>query len=438
LVAKLLRVSNSAFYSVRHEITTVNRAVSVLGINTTLSLALSFSLTKHLGRKGNNCFDAIAYWRRSAIAAAAGRALAQTLNNSLREELFLSGLLQDVGMLALNEAIPDVYNLLIAQAKGDHQKLVELEREKLGADHAAVGAWLLEFWNLPEKYLTAVKGSHDPMIVANSENPDFCRATAVAASIAEIWVDTERGTETAWNFASGHLNMSPESFKNLLAEVASAIPEATSELEISIGGEDTISHLLEQAHEALVVLTMQAQQQVQQIRDMSRRDRLTAVFNRSYLDEELPRQFDAALVSGKPLSVLFIDIDYFKKVNDAHGHEAGDTVLVSTAGAIRSAARTSDFIARYGGEEFICLMPNTDAEEAATVGEQIRNSVATQCIGETPALRVTVSIGGATYSRERKLEDARQLLGEADRCLYVAKESGRNRLIMRDCPVQAN
>ncbi len=435
LVAKLLRVSNSAFYSVRHEITTVNRAVAVLGINTALSLALSFSLAKNMGKKGYKNFNPVAYWKRSAIAAAAGRALAQLVHGSVREELFLSGLLQDVGMLALNEAIPDGYDLLIAAAGGDHQKLVELEREKLGTDHAMVGAWLLEHWNLPGKYSAAVRASHDSQAISDDENAGFCRATAVAAGIAEVWVDPARATNFAWNLATGLLGMSQENFRNLLGCVASAIPEVTVELEVNIGNEEMLAHLLEQAHEALVVLTMEAQQQVQQIRDLSRRDRLTAVYNRSYLDEELPRQFEAASLSGKPLSVLFIDIDYFKKVNDTHGHEAGDTVLVSTAGTISTVVRRSDVIARYGGEEFICLMPDTDACQALTVGEMIRNSIEAQTVGDDPVLQVTVSIGGATHSDSCRLDDARQLLGEADRCLYIAKAQGRNRMIMREQPI---
>lgn len=438
LVAKLLRVSNSAFYGVRHEVTTVNRAVSVLGINTALSLALSFSLAKNLGRREGKSFDPIAYWRRSAISAAAGRALAQSMQGGVREELFLAGLLQDVGMLVLNEAVPNAYDPLIAAAKGSHRLLVELEQEKFGTDHAAVGAWLLEIWNLPPKYRTAVRASHDALMLPDSELAGFCRATSVAADIAEIWVDPANATSIAWSSASGLLKMSPEGFKGLLREVAAAIPEVTGELEINIGSEEMINQLLEQAHEALVSLTMQAQQQVQQIRDLSRRDRLTAVYNRGFLEEELPKQFEAASQSGKPLSVLFIDIDFFKKVNDTHGHETGDTVLVSTAGTIRTAARTSDVIARYGGEEFICLMPNTNADEAATVGEQIRSSVASQTIGDAPALQVTVSIGGATHSRQRKLDDAKHLLGEADRCLYMAKAGGRNKMIMMHGPVCSN
>jgi diguanylate cyclase (GGDEF)-like protein len=434
LATKLLRVSNSGFYGVRYEVTTVGRAVSILGINATLSLALGFSLVKNLRRSDGKGFDHIAYWRRSAIAAAAGRALAGSTNKNRREELFLSGLLQDVGMLVLNEAIPQAYAPVIVAAKGSHKKLVQLEREKFGADHAAVGAWLLERWNLPEKYQLAVAASHDPAIVAESEVSGFCQSTAIAGDIAEIWMDPATATSAAHNSATRLLKMSSERFESLLGEVAAAIPDVASELDINFAGEEMVGQLLEQAREALVALSMQAQQQVQQIRDLSRHDRLTSVYNRSYLEEELPQQFEAASRTGQPLSVLFVDIDYFKKVNDTYGHEAGDTVLVSVASIIRTVVRASDIIARYGGEEFVCLMSNTDVQDAAAIGEQLRTTIASkpQIIKDEIEIWIAVSIGCATHSRKHPFDDPKQLLREADRCLYFAKKMGRNRLVTMD------
>jgi diguanylate cyclase (GGDEF)-like protein len=339
--------------------------------------------------------------------------------------------LQDLGMLVLNEAIPQAYGPVVAAARRSHRNLVQLEREKFGADHAAVGAWLLERWNLPVKYQLAVAASHDPTAFAESEASDVCLSTAVAGDIAEIWIDPATATRDAQDSAIRLLKMSPERFESLLGEVAAAIPEATSELDINIGGNEMVGQLLEQAREALVALSMRAQQQIQQIRDLSRHDRLTSVYNRSYLEEELPRQFEAACRSGQPLSVLFIDIDHFKKVNDTYGHEAGDTVLVFVASIIRTVVRASDIIARYGGEEFVCLMPDTDAKNAAAGGERLRATIESrsQIVKDDTEIRISISVGCATYSREHPFDDPKHLLRKADRCLYLAKERGRNRLV---------
>ncbi len=298
LATKLLRVSNSAFYAIRYEVTTVDRAISVLGINAMLSLTLSFSLAKNLRKSDGKGFDHLAFWRRSAISAAAGRILAGSANKTLREEFFLSGLLQDIGMLALNEAIPKTYDPLIAEAKGSHPKLVALEREHLGTDHAIVGAWLLERWNLPEKYQVAVAASHDPSIAIEAGAAGLGLTASVAGQIAEIWTDPFAATGVARDAAVDFLGMSPERFESLLGEVAAAIPEVISDLDINIGGEEMVNQLLDQAREALVTLSMQAQQQVQQIRDLSRQDRLTSVYNRSYLEDVLPHTIRSSFPIG--------------------------------------------------------------------------------------------------------------------------------------------
>jgi diguanylate cyclase (GGDEF)-like protein len=438
LATKLLRVSNSALYAVRYDVTTVNRAVSVLGINTTLSLALSFSLVKRLHKSGIKGFNMVAYWRRSTIAAAAGRALAKSADKNMREELFLSGLLQDIGMLALNEAMSDIYSNLVATAKESHRKLVELERERFSADHSTVGAWLLERWNIPEIYQYAVAASHDPAAAEKSEIAGFCRATAVAADIAEIWADPATATSIARDSAISLMNMTPERFESLLSEVRDAIPEVICELGINIGSKEKFEGLFEQAREALVILNVRAQRKMQQIQELSRHDWLTKVYNRSYLDDEFQKQFESASQSGEALSVLFIDIDHFKNINDTYSHEAGDTVLVSLASIILTALRASDIIVRYGGEEFACIMPGTDMQGAAGAAERLRSTIASasQLIGDNVTIRITVSIGCATHCTRRRFDDYRQLLKEADRCLYIAKARGRNRVVTMNSSIE--
>lgn len=434
LAAKLLKVSNSAFYGVRYEVTTVDRAVSILGINTTLSLALSFSLVRKLCESRTKGFDHAAYWRRSVITAAAAKTLAGLESKSHCDELFLLGLLQDIGMLVLHEAIPATYVPLIVSAKGSHVKLAQLERETFNSDHAAVGAWLLDHWNLPEKFQLATASSHDPEVAGESNVAGFCRIGVVAGLIAEIWIDPSTATSLAYKAAIDLLGMSTEKFYGLLGKVAEAIPEATSDLDVNLGGEEAVNHLLDQAREALVVLNMQAQQQVHQIRELSHQDSLTAQHNRSYIEDILPQYFDAVSRSGQPLSVLFVDVDRFKNINDTYGHEAGDSVLVSMAALIRSTVRSSDIVARYGGDEFICLLPDTGAGDAAVLGEKLRAAIEMepQKIAVEGGIGVTVSIGCATHSPKHPYDSSRHLMRDSDQALYAAKAAGRNKLVSAD------
>ena len=161
-------------------------------------------------------------------------------------------------------------------------------------------------------------------------------------------------------------------------------------------------------------------------------DPLTGAFNRRYLDAHLPRMLARSGVAGKPLSVLMIDIDYFKKINDRHGHAAGDTILKGVVDRIGRGVRPSDLVARMGGEEFAVIMPETGLQAALAIAERLRQRVNATPIpvaaADGPALPVTVSIGCACSDEEHDL-GIDEILKQADAALYKAKESGRDRVV---------
>ncbi len=154
-------------------------------------------------------------------------------------------------------------------------------------------------------------------------------------------------------------------------------------------------------------------------------DRLTGIYNRRFFDDEILKRLEIAKKTTTPLSLIFIDIDFFKKVNDTHGHDKGDEVLKKTARLIQHACRQDDVVARYGGEEFVVLFSNMTLSNALNAAESIRKIIEEQ----TPALlqmKITVSIGVATYPNQAK--DSAELIKKADQALYQAKNSGRNRV----------
>jgi diguanylate cyclase (GGDEF)-like protein len=431
LAAKVLKVANSAFYGVRSQVTTLERAVSIMGINATLSLSLSFSLTASLRKTGTRGFNHAMYWRRSVITAASARLLAAQRDRPA-DEYFLAGLMQDIGMLVLNVTLPDDYGQVVSSAAGDHEKLAELERKAFGADHSSVGSWLAQKWNLPENLRTSIEASHNPEDFKACDPGDVTKVATLAGFIAEIWCNpqTLAATAAAREKATELLRMSTSAFEQLLKDVAASLPGITANLEMDIGGEDTIKSLLDEAREALIVLNLQAQQRVCLMQDLAKQDRLTSLYNRCGLEDLLPQYFEAAMRMKAPLSVIFLDVDDFKHINDTYGHKAGDAVLMSVARILRSATRSSDMVARYGGDEFVCLLPNTAAESAHSAAERIRESVASP-LHETSTgdkVNVTVSLGCATFSEQNTFQDAGSLLQKADSCLYTAKRLGRNRV----------
>jgi diguanylate cyclase (GGDEF)-like protein len=167
---------------------------------------------------------------------------------------------------------------------------------------------------------------------------------------------------------------------------------------------------------------------VRELRHTAETDPLTGIANRRSFLAAIERECSRAARYGESLSVMIVDLDHFKEINDQMGHDAGDCALHDVAGRILHCLRESDLLSRYGGDEFAVLLPKTDAEGAAEVAERIRASVA-DCIVETEENAIAVSLSiGVTTNAETAEMDGRQLLKQADQALFDAKAGGRNRV----------
>ena len=170
----------------------------------------------------------------------------------------------------------------------------------------------------------------------------------------------------------------------------------------------------------------------EQIKALSITDPLTKTYNRGYMGERLSHEMNRASRYGHPLSVIISDIDHFKKVNDSYGHQAGDLVLKRFADCIKESIRGGiDWLARYGGEEFLVILPETPVDGACAVAERLRRKVC-ECVIEIDGkeIRITASFGVAGFSPSRSRESIspESLIRKADKCLYQAKNEGRNRV----------
>ena len=169
---------------------------------------------------------------------------------------------------------------------------------------------------------------------------------------------------------------------------------------------------------------------VQNSIEMAVTDALTGLHNRRYMESHLGTLAEQASSRGKPLALMMLDIDYFKKINDTFGHDGGDDVLREFALRIKKSIRGIDLACRYGGEEFVIVMPETDMTVANTVAERLRRSIAGEPFTVHKGVKridVTISIGLATL--ERKGEPVEDVLKRADVALYRAKNDGRNRVV---------
>ncbi len=176
------------------------------------------------------------------------------------------------------------------------------------------------------------------------------------------------------------------------------------------------------------------QQLAGRLQEESIRDGLTKVYNRRYLDERLPVEMAFAVRQRTELSVIMLDVDHFKAINDLHGHNAGDEVLTTLAARMRGCLRAEDMIARFGGEEFTILLRITDLAGAHLVAERLRRLIAANPVrlpGRPIPIPITISAGCASLVETRAAGPG-ALLDAADRRMYAAKQGGRNRVVSSD------
>jgi len=188
------------------------------------------------------------------------------------------------------------------------------------------------------------------------------------------------------------------------------------------------------AEDALRNANQQLQSQLREIeilqaslREQAIRDPLTQLHNRRFLTEAIEREFHRSERLSKTLSVILLDIDHFKDVNDQHGHTAGDLCLVAVADLLRTHSRKSDIVCRYGGEEFLLVLPDTNAHDAAQHAEELRLLIASEVfIMDVQEIKLTISLGVSSYPVHGM--DSREIINKADEALYISKRTGRNRV----------
>ncbi|HEY3594784.1 MAG TPA: diguanylate cyclase, partial [Polyangiaceae bacterium] len=328
--------------------------------------------------------------------------------------------------------------------------LVELERAELGADHVEVGIWFLTKWKLPDALIKCVAHSHDESYDDNGDQVEMVRVAAFSGWVADVWVsETARATEFAQRRATTLVGLDDEQLTTLFSRVSEAMRGEVAKLfefdASEIGSADELAGILEQAKEALMMASLRAdreaeaamqsatdlEQRNRTLREEAEKDKLTGVWNRARFDSYIDEQFRAAVREGSHLSLLFCDIDHFKKVNDTYGHPVGDRVLSRVSGLLCERLRQRDLVARYGGEEFVLILPNTPAPGARIVAERIRERIETTAVelDNGSHLKVTLSIGVATLARQMDYDSTATLVYAADQALYEAKRSGRNRVV---------
>ena len=491
LVTKLFRAANSPLYGIRRQATNLRQVLNLLGLQGTLALALGFSLMESSRTATATPLDTEQFWRRSLLTATACRILGERLALKSPDELFLAGVLHGIGIMVLALMMPEDYSLLLTQAadpqtKGpailDCGRLAGLERERLDADHAEVGAWLLRHWQLPEAICNAVAGSLDPTGVAGSEaHQRQAQCVALAIRIADIWIrpnDWQLSPQIA-ALAQQWFGLSEDDYMVVLEAMGEKFPEIANLFQIRSLDALEIAGILDQAREVLAIRdaaqrrpdasphalpnspahpppalsplrpapatvssATHSTRSAATPSGLNRRysfDALTGLFNRQSLDECLGQELAGARSRGWPLSLALIDLDGCAQINDTYGHAVGDQLLIALAGLLGGSIRRQDLVARYDEDAFALLLPASGLKVAQPLLERLltlirawRPDRSSRPIAGLDRAPLRVSVGLAAYSETdlTECDSAEQLLEAAEYALHQAKAEGGDRLVV--------
>ncbi len=452
LTGKMLQIANSAFYSLPNKVSNINHAMSILGTNVIKNIALSFIITKDLQEKTTSTFDFDYFWRRSVTTAVAAE-LVKNLTQMQDDDIFVTALLQDLGVLILFLAKGQEYSPLLTTCRVESGTncLIKLEQEKFQFNHQQLSHILCDNWGLPKSISGPMRYHHQP-----EKAPEKFYQAAKVLSVANLLSTIYNGMETSENVMllenqmDELFNIGSEQTKDLLDDVAQQSINILGIFEIDPGDMKPYSQMLQEANDELgrlnfsyehLVMALkeskekserfasELQEANQQLEELAFRDGLTNLYNHRYFQEILDIEMERAQRYKNDISLILFDIDHFKKINDNYGHPAGDQVLISLAQKLLATIRPSDILARYGGEEFAVILPSTKESGMKVFAERLRRSVmATTTIIDTREIKVTISSGGVHSGPDGKKVTKRDLIETADRALYMSKKNGRNKV----------
>jgi len=360
--------------------------------------------------------------------------LAKVIQHREPEEAFLAGLLSDIGTLAMHWALGPEYDLLLEASQGDQVELVTLSREKFDLDHAEVGGAMAEQWKFPSALVEPIRQHHN-LTDIDDQSGSLTEIVYSGVLCGQVFASARAGLmERAKNEMAKRFNLEDAKIDAIFWEIDLQTKELAELFEVTIEPGRSYHDIEQEARQTLVEMTLQSQIQSRQIELQNHQlkaeantDGLTGLANRNHFKLFIGQAFEELAQSGQPLSLLFLDMDKFKSINDTHGHQAGDEVLERLGKLIKSMVSATDLAARYGGEEIAIVLKAQDSLAAGQFAEQIRKAIHSERISfEGKHIPVTVSIGVATADTQHRFQSADELVGAADKAVYVAKEAGRN------------
>jgi diguanylate cyclase (GGDEF)-like protein len=340
---------------------------------------------------------------------------------------------------------------MLDEKRASSLAIEEVERKILGFDHQELGSELLKSWGIPDTIYEPVRYHHN-----HRDVPQDCQLASNLLLLSDKMSSVYHGSRSAEKIQDiksilcGDYDVNEEDLESIIDSVANKSVEILSFFEIDSGSMKPFSQILQEANEELGKLNLSYEQLIvelkqakekaekyalelkeanEKLRELALRDGLTGLYNHRYFQELLGNEMSRAERYKKPFSLIMLDLDHFKKINDEYGHPIGDIVLKEVSKEINNTLRESDIAARYGGEEFAVVLPETDLKGAALAAERIRKAVEHLEI-EANGRRIdaTISVGATCYHISVGNKNKSEVLSAADNALYNSKNTGRNKI----------
>ncbi|USN98950.1 MAG: HDOD domain-containing protein [Phycisphaeraceae bacterium] len=440
--ARILRTVNSSFYGLRERCTTIRKALVMLGLSPVKSLVLGFSLVSSIELDKDPRFDYVAYWRRGLFTAAAAKAVADAAKLHEADECFLSGLLQDIGMIALLRTLGDDYIEIIEAADNDHRKLVRQELVVLEAQHPDIGALLAQRWRLPDQLTVPIK-YHERPTAAPNEHHHIVRAVAIGNYAHDVLTDDEpaqalkRYYDRCEQWFGLKQSQADEAFKRFAHNT-----EELSELfSLDTGDAKDPAELLEIADSHLIKLAEEeprrspaADQLAHMLVGEESNDPLTGLLNARGFESALTGTFSALREGQEPVSLAQVVIDGLKIVQERAGVLASDAVLIRAIAFLQKHFEPiGGIVCRVGSSILSIILPRVSSNQVITTVEQFQvqfnaslGELLNQIEVEAGTIKLSVGVATAIPGSAGEVSTDERLVAAATRAVQSARTAGGN------------
>lgn len=452
LSTKVMMAANSPVYRTQEPLDSLSRAIVNLGLDTLKKIILSVSVIGAIEQLiTSKSFQIIL--SHSLATATAAQLLAEKLAICKPDFAFLNGLFVNLGLFGIASTLSQEFESLYAESRQQSIHFKSIIENKVNVDIGELGLNIAHNWGLPNSILENLEACQAVQQNTNTDaEPSLGTILYLASMAADVYFDTTTivNIEKFKAATQAYLGQTEEGALDILQMISAEFNDFSDALSLNLPKQSSYTEMLKKANQELIKISDKYEQMYRSLsakneqmqllsQDLEKKntvlnklvttDSLTMIYNRRFFEKALDRAYHEHKRYKKSFSIVMLDIDHFKQVNDQYGHKAGDEVLVATAKAIRNNLRKCDICARYGGEEFIIILPETSFDGAHAIAEKIRqiiagNQISLSTIHSESTLNITASLG--VMELTDNIDSTSKLIIECDKYLYLAKEEGRN------------